>query len=57
MTGRAGRDGEPSKCHLFYNEKEFVTASFWVQKADPKLQHTMTQHLESMKVCATAPVS
>lgn len=29
-VGRAGRDGMPSQCHVFYAEKDFLT-SRWVQ--------------------------
>ena len=25
QAGRAGRDGQPSQCHLLYNERDFVS--------------------------------
>ena len=42
-VGRAGRDGMPSQCHVFYAEKDFLT-SRWVQwNKFTRYIHTHTQ--------------
>ena len=48
-SGRAGRDGEPSKCILFFGYGDIKTIEFLVnQKADPQEQLIAKQQLRQM---------
>ena len=48
-SGRAGRDGEPSKCILFFGYGDIKTIEFLInQKADPQEQLIAKQQLRQM---------
>lgn len=56
-TGRAGRDGEPSHCRLFFNRSDMVRLRYFIEKMqDPKEREIAEQQLFQMIRFAEANV-
>ncbi|KAK2148107.1 hypothetical protein LSH36_515g01056 [Paralvinella palmiformis] len=53
--GRAGRDGENSKCHIFYNSGDFVTSRYFLQdiKNAKFLEHKKNMLKKMESYCTT----
>ena len=48
-TGRAGRDGEPARCLLFFGRGDISTLSYFVKQIeDPQAQHVARTQLDQM---------
>jgi len=55
-AGRAGRDGEPSRCELLYNYADVRTQRFFIDGANPKPEIISAVYKELRRMCADGPV-
>ncbi|MCF0247186.1 MAG: RecQ family ATP-dependent DNA helicase, partial [Synergistes sp.] len=47
-AGRAGRDGLPSDCVLFYGKKDLATAKYFIKQMPPELRRAADNKLQAM---------
>ena len=55
-AGRAGRDGEPSRCELLFNYADVRTQEFFVDGANPTREIITSLHLALLRLCKHGPV-
>lgn len=48
-AGRAGRDGSPAECTLFYNGQDYMTAKFLIEQADNNNEELDTLTAEKLR--------
>ncbi|MEG1560764.1 MAG: RecQ family zinc-binding domain-containing protein, partial [Clostridia bacterium] len=54
-AGRAGRDGLPSDCILFFSQKDVMTARFFIQQSPEEARPAARRKLQAMvDYCHTA---
>ncbi|MFH0908664.1 MAG: helicase-related protein, partial [bacterium] len=55
-AGRAGRDGEPSRCELLFNYADVRTQRFFIDGANPTPVVISAVYAELRRMCADGPV-
>jgi len=55
-AGRAGRDGEPSRCEILYNYADVRTQEFFIEGANPTLDIIAGLYHALRRLCARGPV-
>ncbi len=55
-VGRAGRDGEPSRCELLFNFADVRTQEFFIEGANPTREVIHNLHLVLCSLCNEGPV-
>jgi ATP-dependent DNA helicase RecQ len=55
-AGRAGRDGEPSRCELLFNYADVRTQRFFIDGANPTPAVISAVYAELRRMCADGPV-
>lgn len=55
-AGRAGRDGEPARCELFFNYADVQTQEFFIEGANPTLEVIASLYHALLRLCAGGPI-
>jgi len=55
-AGRAGRDGEPSRCELLFNYADVRTQEFFIEGANPTRDVIASLYHALRRLCARAPI-
>lgn len=55
-VGRAGRDGEPSRCELLFNYADVQTQEFFIEGANPTRETIVTLYDALIELCAGGPI-
>lgn len=55
-VGRAGRDGQPSWCELFFNYADVRTQSFFIDGANPEARDVLAVWETVRRACAVEPM-
>jgi ATP-dependent DNA helicase RecQ len=56
-AGRAGRDGEPARCELFFNYADVRTQEFFIEGANPTRAVIVELHAVLERLCRESPVT
>ncbi len=55
-AGRAGRDGEPSRCELLFNYADVRTQEFFIEGANPTREIIAGLHATLLRLCKNGPI-
>lgn len=55
-AGRAGRDGEPARCELFFNYADVQTQEFFIEGANPTREVIAGLYHALLRLCAGGPI-
>ena len=55
-AGRAGRDGEPARCELFFNYADVQTQEFFIEGANPTREVIAALYHALLRLCAGGPI-